>query len=444
MIALADFFVILISILILIDYSRGFFAVLLAKLFIPIFVRFTLGPVNIDVFDLWIIFLFISIFFHRVKINELIRFPLFKLFSLYCTLLVIIALFSTKLSFGEQFLHIIKSILFQDFLLFFYAYLVFSNEHNKTTFLKYLTVVCFICGLYGIFVYLTQQNLYVDSLSKAFTGQTNIYSDFLFDARMGLKGRTSGTLPHPLSWAQHWCIIICFIWLIKNHIKKSLCVSLLLLGFINVFLSGSRAAFLCLIPLFWNFFIQANLLIKTCLILIATASTVGVLGVTSNFNSLFKTVVSLIVDTSGTGATGSSSTMRLSQIENMLSILKGRDFLFGYGYGFLSSESVLRESLAQEMRGFESVIFQKIFDTGIVGCVVFFGFIKKMFEIIKKYLEIRDSSLTAFFSSYLIAIIVTGIQGTFSFFLVFAFIIASFVNNSVEEHSIDSELVEHE
>ena len=121
MIALADFFVILISILILIDYSRGFFAVLLAKLFIPIFVRFTLGPVNIDVFDLWIIFLFISIFFHRVKINELIRFPLFKLFSLYCTLLVIIALFSTKLSFGEQFLHIIKSILSQDFLLFFYA-----------------------------------------------------------------------------------------------------------------------------------------------------------------------------------------------------------------------------------------------------------------------------------------------------------------------------------
>ena len=163
---------------------------------------------------------------------------------------------------------------------------------------------------------------------------------------------------------------------------------------------------------------------------------VAILGYSNKGESLLNIARSLIVDTSGRAATGSSSTMRLSQFENMMNILKGKDFLFGYGSGFLASESNLRESLTLEMRGFESVIFQKVFDSGIFGCIAFFVFFKRLFDTLKIQCTSQGFSLAMFFLSYLIAVLLTGVQGgSFSFFLVFSFACVFFLQKKEEKNT---------
>jgi hypothetical protein len=170
--------------------------------------------------------------------------------------------------------------------------------------------------------------------------------------------------------------------------------------------------------------------------MILLAVVVAILGFSNKGESLLNIARSLIVDTTGRAATGSSSTMRLSQLENMMNILKGKDFLFGYGSGFLASESNFRESLTLEMRGFESVIFQKVFDSGMIGCLAFFIFFKRLFDSIKVQCGSDGLSLAMFFLSYMIAILMTGVQGgSFSFFLVFSFACVFFLQKKEEKNT---------
>jgi hypothetical protein len=381
-----------------------------------------LGPVSVDVFDLWTVVMIMSLVVHRVKLSSVKRYPFLKCFLLYSGVLIVLALFATRMPLGSQLYYIIKQNLFQEMLICCFAYLVFIEKQYAGRFINYMVIVCIICGFYGILVYLMQKNVYIDSLSRAFVGEKNIYADFLNDARMGLKGRSSGTLPHPLSWAQYWCVIVSFVYLIKDHLKKNLYYILLFLGLTNIVLSGSRAALLSLCPLLYLYYRRADLSKKVICLMALLVAVVAILGYSNKGESLLNIARSLIVDTSGRAATGSSSTMRLSQFENMMNILKGKDFLFGYGSGFLASESNLRESLTLEMRGFESVIFQKVFDSGIFGCIAFFVFFKRLFDTLKIQCTSQGFSLAMFFLSYLIAVLLTGVQGgSFSFFLVFSF-----------------------
>ena len=48
MILLTDLFIVAVCCMILLDFKRGFFIVVLAKLFTPVYVRFILGPVSVD------------------------------------------------------------------------------------------------------------------------------------------------------------------------------------------------------------------------------------------------------------------------------------------------------------------------------------------------------------------------------------------------------------
>lgn len=434
MILLTTLFVIFVCCMILLDYRRGFIVVVLAKLFTPVYVRFFLGPVSIDVFDLWTVVMLASLVIHRIKLSSISRYPFLKAFLLYSAALTVIAIFATKMPISSQIYHIFKQNLFQDMLLGFFAYMAFIEKQSTNQFINYLAIVCMICGSYGILVYLTQKNVYIESLSRTFVGENSIYSDFLNDARMGLKGRSSGTLPHPLSWAQYWCIIVSFLYLVKDYLKKNLFLIILFLGLTNIFLSGSRAAFLSLLPLFYLHYRQSDISKKSVYIMVVLIFVVIVLGFSNSGESLVATIRSLIVDTSGSSASGSSSTMRFSQIENTFNILKGKDLWFGYGSGFLASDSNLRESLTLEMRGFESVFFQKVFDSGIIGCFAFLAFLKKIYGSIKNQCGTNELSLAMFFSSYMIAILITGVQGgSFSFFLAFSLACVDFLQNSDEE-----------
>lgn len=437
MILLTDLFIVAVCCMILLDFKRGFFVVVLAKLFTPVYVRFVLGPVSVDVFDLWTVVMIMSLVVHRVKLSSVKRYPFLKCFLLYSGVLIVLALFATRMPLGSQLYYIIKQNLFQEMLICYFAYLVFIEKQSAGRFVNYMVIVCIICGFYGILVYLMQKNVYIDSLSRAFMGEKSVYADFLSDARMGLKGRSSGTLPHPLSWAQYWCVIVSFAYLVKGHLRKNLYFILLILGLTNIFLSGSRAALLSLCPLLYLYYRRSDLSKKFICIMILLAVVVAILGFSNRGESLLNIARSLIVDTTGRAATGSSSTMRLSQFENMMNILKGKDFLFGYGSGFLASESNFRESLTLEMRGFESVIFQKVFDSGIIGCLAFFIFFKRLFDSIKVQCGSDGLSLAMFFLSYMIAILMTGVQGgSFSFFLVFSFACVFFLQKN-EERNIE-------
>ena len=99
--------------MILLDFKRGFFVVVLSKLFIPVYVRFVLGPASVDVFDLWTIVMIMSLIIHRVKLASMKRYPFFKWFLLYSAVLIVLAFFATRMSLGSQIYYIIKQNLFQ-------------------------------------------------------------------------------------------------------------------------------------------------------------------------------------------------------------------------------------------------------------------------------------------------------------------------------------------
>ncbi|MBR2089531.1 MAG: O-antigen ligase family protein [Fibrobacter sp.] len=425
---LVDIVILIIAVIPLRNFSIGFFVALCSRIFFPPYVRFIAGPISFAVNDFILLFLIISFVYHnyyRILANISFSRKLFiyLLFS-YATSFILIFLSSDRTPFDYQISSFFKTFI-QDSLYTFFAYYAFKSFDEKR--LTFLFSVAFVAGIYGIAVYMTKINPYIDSLSTLYMGE-NRFEFFLEQVRGGLIGRTSGTLDHPLTWGQVWGILISIYFIYKSKIiNKIIFYSFPVIAFLNILFSGSRAAIvvLCCILIFYLISLGKK---KLLLYILLSVCAIFVSAFLLRNNQYAEGIVKYLEagvffwDNSyseAAGINGSNTSMRISQLEKTLEIASQNPI---GGLGF-SSVGYFGASSFDDMYGFESIVFKKIVEQGFLGlifyCISLIIFVRWAFKFIEKTDRMKWAG---FYVSYFISIIFTGIQNSWALFFFLAFL----------------------
>lgn len=418
------------------NFKNGFFISLCSQICIPGMVRLHIGNININIYDLFIIFLIISFYINRPynKQKELTKnIKYFFLINIIGTF-ILIFLSSGIVPYEYQLSSFFKNFLFQTYIYLYLGYYAFQNL-NIQNINRILIYISIICGIYGIFIYTIKINLYVDLLSIIYKGSENIYSYFMEESRGGLEGRISGTMVHPLQWGQFWNILIAYIFLYRKQINIYLWFICMIIGSINIILCGSRSAIVALVIMFIFFlysygpkrFIKYS--IVTYLIAITTVS---IFSPTNNKSNNIVTYIQSALffwDNSYSekaGITGSNTNMRANQLTTSINIMLTNPIGgLGYNYQYYTKDN----DISTDLLGFESIVFKLLVEQGISGLILFllsFNLIRR--ETIKSIQNKTNKRIiNGYFYSFLASIIFTGIQG--NSWLFFVCLIFIYINN---------------
>jgi len=419
----------------------SFFAL---EILLPNSAQFAIGRFSIPVEFIMIILFFIIFLINGKYKNPLIKLPVkYKFYIiLYITTSCIFSFFS-NFSLFEQLKNVFRFAV-QNVLSAYMLFSVIQNNKDIKLFLNIVFWATIVACIYGLFTYITKSNPYVESINSALGMDKGhgITFDFINEERGIINGRIMATMVHPLQWGQAltciFSILIIFHELKIFVINKVFFTSGMLLIASNIFLSGSRAALVAfIIFLFFAFFYMPTkkklkyvsyiLLLAVFLIFIIPKRTTEAFINTTTASIIFWD--NSYSDAIGIG--GSSATMRLLQLYGTFEKVS-KNPLFGLGKGYIIDE-FKKDKGSGEMFGYESVFFYKVVEEGVLGLFFFLlAYYMIYAETIKKINQAKEilqykSLIRGFYLSYLISILLTGIQGTFILFCLLATIITTFV-----------------
>jgi len=427
---IVDIIIFAIAIIGIRNFSFGFFLALVSGILFPPYVRFVAGPINLAINDFILLALTLSFLLNRPwkMFNDRLCFPrkLMAYFLFYYGTSFLLILLSSDLTpFDYQISSYLKT-LGQNGLFIFFAYYALKNF--KLSHLDILFNCAAVAGLYGIFVYITKFNPFIDALSNLYVGE-NRFEFFLEQIRGGLVGRTSGTLDHPLTWGQMWGVLLSLYFIYKNYIsRKVVLYAFPILAVGNIVFSGSRTSIvvLCCILGFYLFSIGRKKMLKYSVLVILSFFVLLIpLRNIQYTEGLVKYVEAGLFFWDNTYSdaadiNGSSVSMRSEQLETAL-IIASNNPIGGLGF---NSVKYFTTSSFDGMRGFESVIFTKIVEQGILGLILYFISLSIFISWVFKYVS-NDKRLLwiGYFFSYFVSIVFTGIQNTWIFFFFSSFFV---------------------
>lgn len=399
------------------DYKLGFLSFLCARIAIPNMVRFEVGNISINIFDILTIALLCSLILHIKQIKFKLPISIKYFLSLYIiSTLILIFLSSAIVPYSHQIYIFIKKYVFQEILIIYTAYQAFQYINIK----KYVNVIISIsilCGIYGILAYILGFNPYVNILSLIYNGVDNVFEMFQEESRGVLEGRISGTMPHPLAWGQFWNIIIAFYFIIRKEVCALFKYTFLPIGIINCFLCGSRTSIVtfCIIVVFVLFDEKLRTRVRYSFFFLLFFIS---LSISQKDNKKFKESISYIEATicfwdedksKNAGIGGSSKSMREIQFEESLNIAYANAIGgvgLDYEYYSIDNPSVSNPLLL----GFESIIFKKLVEQGFLGLICFFILYYLLFKFLTSNLK-KKYVYYGYFISFLSSILITNIQG---------------------------------
>lgn len=296
---------------------------------------------------------------------------------------------------------------------------------------KVLIVLVLIIGGYGLFNYIIKFNPYI-AFASFITDSDDMSNVFMEEERGFVAGRVSSTFIHPLLLGQVSIIFFSYILYAFNQsfpkYFRGICLVILAL---MCLLCGSRSA---LIPLVVAIIIYAlynnrGALVKyACIFVLVLPVLYSLLP--RDHQETIKGFLFFWDDSysKDVGIKGSSFEMRLQQFEDGLYIIRDNP-LFGFGQGYVSMHGKKHD----EMKGYESYIFQFLIDGGIMGIMIFTFFYFFLYvNLLKKCKRRKDKGwVHTICLTYFINIVFTGIQsGTFIVFIVFYY----FVDNYLKQY----------
>lgn len=417
------------------NFNIGFFLTLLVKILIPSVVRFQIGGFSLNSTDFFYLFLICSFIINRpyrnIKMPQAIKY--FILINVISTFIFI--LFSSRIvPYSYQFYSFFKGYLFQTYLYILLGFYASQNIRIKQ-FNNTIIYTSLLCGIYGLFTYVIKQNPYIDSISLIYSGEISKYSSFIEEVRGGIEGRISGTMSHPLQWGQYWNILIAYLCLFRKQTNKYLWTITIILGIINIVLCGSRTAIITFIitAIFFGGSFSFKTLLKYFTIsyisLIFITSFTSVTNQTKGIATYIQSAL-FFWDSSYSekaGIVGSSTDMRSKQLETAIDIML-QNPIGGVGYNY--QYYVLEKDISTDLLGFESIVFKKLAEQGILSLFLFlFTFnLLRLYVIHRQNLRKSDKwIINGYFISFLASILLTGIQGSsWIFFLCLFFL---YINN---------------
>ena len=268
---------------------------------------------------------------------------------------------------------------FKLFVLGIFPYVFFlsliKNSIQVERILKYIVIVSLFVFAYGIYSYLTNQNLYLMLVSIVYSGISGL-ERMLEESRGGLEGRLSGTIGNPIFYAG--MLLILFFQILALYINVSpkkrfwrytILVSLLAL-FMNMFFTGSRGSLVALVLGFGVFCLKwwSKTRLAIALVSIVTLFLVGMkFPVFGKYQVYVDSIVYFWDDSKSEGEIkGSSVAMRLDQLDGLSDLVGVKGSLFGLGSGWVQ-KYVSKNGIHPVLLGFESVFFSGVAQYGIIG-----------------------------------------------------------------------------
>lgn len=364
--------------------------------------------------------------------NEKLPIELKRLFYTYFIFQIIILIFSYfngGVNFGTQVYNLIKAS-FLKFGLAFLAFFAIKQIKDVIRFNHYLKIMIFFVCIYGIIEYFTHTNIYANIMSQAFPDLQDITNAFYDNQRGILNGRIGATLIHPLNLGQMLVVCLGYFIIIRKQIGLKDFYLLATLIFVTIVFTGSRS---CILPGILLYSICILIDLKSRLNLYIVLLILGIFfllikhHITLNEGSQ-ETINSFLFfwdkDKSQDALGGSSVDLREQQWEMVLYIIGKSTFLFGRGFGFMSTDDYTQ--FQDTMLGAESILFTFTMEQGVLGLIAFIIVLISTGMIMRKYNKMiygkNDILIYVFIIAYFMSLIFTGDRSTSFVFFTLAFV----------------------
>lgn len=408
------------SAIILSNIYWGGIAYLVLGLVLPQFVPLALGPVSLNMHDLLCLCLLCSMLIHRKQLRS--DYSMRKIAMLqwvYVLSALIVVLFATFVPLQTQLYLFLKLYLFRTVVLVTVCFFLFNNERCNKLLVQWVTWVAIGIGIYGLLCYYWHDNPYIRGLSLLY-GDEYTTEFFNTQIRGALTGRVSGTTTHPLQWGQLWGILLVFFVFKREEMTKVRFWALMALACLNILFSGSRSALVAMVPLLACYVASEGSVKALRKMAMGLAVALALSYTLSDKMQLYLRSVVFFWDEQASMAAdveGSNTDMRIEQYNTLMHDVTRENIFVGYGLGYLGYANQ-RNVRNKDMLGYESVFFQIMAEQGLVGFVGFCCFMFQLYRLRAKRLERRKRIIyLGYCASYMVSIMLTGIQNTFGQYL---------------------------
>lgn len=408
------------------------------RILIPSFVRTPVPPfsLNVSICITLLAIIIVKMLFLRKK-QIIIPNPVYPCIKNYILFLSVILLIPRDLSLAIQMPGWLK-IVFIDLMPGFLICFCIKDKNQIKNILYFIYGSILLAGVYGILSYVIKLNPYVLGMSILYNnpfGQIEMFEE----VRGALQGRTQGTLSHPLVWGQIVNVLLLFLLMIRTHIKKVIFMILFVVLFLNVIFCGSRAILLSAIIGIVLVLLRNPPKKIFKYIFITFLSSILLLGFASQ-NAKYQIYVDTIEATlffwdqeksDDIDIKGSSVELRLRQLDGSLYLIRN-DLFTGLGQGWIDDD-YQRNGLHPVMLGFESIIYRKMVETGLIGLIVWLFFYISLYKKVSRYTKKNKIELhwEVIFLPYLISLFMTDSFESFYLFLSLVMLSYLYINVSV-------------
>jgi len=398
------------------------FSVYTATWFFPEGIPLFLIPIGLRSILAYIIALYLLLNIRKLDEH---RKKLFKDILIFILLIIflflLIVFFSTQVPISNQ-LTTIKYTFYYS--LTFFLVLFFRKESDYSKYMDFVLFLIIISGIYGVYTYIVGVNPFGDYIIIYLKtlGEQGLGGDFIESERGFLTSRIYGFTVHPLMFGG--ILVLCTYLMIfrffhtTSSLKKLVLIIALLFCFILIILTGSRSILIGFLGgiLFYTY---KHYPFKTIvfLFMILLFYMGGALVIKDEF---VRSVLFFWEDNAEFG--GSSSSMRFIQLESCLeAVSNDAAWLFGLGHNW-SGIYLDKYGNVPPFQGFESILFTKIVNYGIIGSLLYFCFVfYSVKNLVKKYITKKKERnyIYAFILSGLTIALFTGEYYGYKLYLVF-------------------------
>lgn len=320
------------------------------------------------------------------------------------------------------------------------AYIIRSKDDLQ----KILKVMLwsYLCiGIWGLITYVIKMNPLYTYFMLTFAGDYEV-SDFTGDGSESIRGAltasASGNTSGPLPWGQESMLIALFLLFFKKEtldVQKTLIIAVVLLASLNTFLTGKRS---CLLPFIlalgyyiWQrkWFTLRNLSLSIgCLLVIYIALNLipGLEGINKNIASTIFFWDDSLAEKNG--VTGSNVGMRQAQFEYANRMVSS-NILCGLGFDYPAFYSS-KYGTHPVMLGFESIYFNVLVSSGVLGILVWIMFFKRLISFTYRNKK-SFGFILAFHGGFILSCILTAIQSSMWIYLILSIL---YIKNDLISH----------
>lgn len=411
-----------------VNYKKAFILFLIFRLFLNQNINLINIPgIPLLTLEFTILFFFLLIYFFKKNSLNLdnTAFP-FKKAYIFLSISYVLSCFFGLAGFGNSITNFLK-IVVEDFASTWLIWKLVKEKKDFTFFIKGITVVFVIAGLYGIYESLTHSNP-LANYEISIAGDSERVLDWTYDN--DFRGyRIKSIFLHSIGGGMNFVlyfllIIYSFVYYKKIiPINYFICIFIAILSLIGAYLCNSRGPILFLLI---GFLPILNFKKKRTLQITLFSFIALFIVILLNPNINLDSLISIFSSTAQEKVGGSTLEMRLSQISAGFAIMK-EHILFGIG--LKGSTYFHNQSLIDLLLGMESMWLRIMVEQGILGVIANLFFI---YTVIVKLAYKEKNALVFFLSlSFFIVSSMTSTPGFAQYFLyltIFMFIKYKYTN----------------